>query len=143
MISSNIVVGSVAAGATTGALMAAGHRAGSVRLPFAAIGAVLFHRAPSATAFGLVMAGLVLHIAMTFAWSAVFAWIVQWEARRDLIAACGVAIAQLAVSWAVASLTGTGLASVLPLGDRIVVALVMGGALVAGMRFARPVSRIA
>jgi hypothetical protein len=40
-------------------------------------------------------------------------------------------------------MTGTGVASVIPLGDRVVLALVLGAALMTGMRFARAITRIA
>ena len=47
-------------------------------------------------------------------------------------------MSQFTLSWIIAWSSGSGLASVLALGDRIVYALVLAGALVVGMRFAFP-----
>ncbi|MEO7084691.1 MAG: hypothetical protein ABI442_10150 [Gemmatimonadaceae bacterium] len=139
----SVFIGSVAAAATTGALIGVGRRAGSAGLPFAATAAVLSHRTPSAAVLGLVFVGLVLHVALTFAWAAAFTWLAEGPVRRDVVAACTVSLAQFAVSWVVAGVTGAGVASVIPLGDRIVLAVVMAGSLVVGMRFARSLARYA
>ena len=127
-------VGGVAASATSGALVAVGHRAGGAGLPFAAIGALLLHRTPSNGAVALVLVGVVTHVAMMFVWSLAFVLIVQ-RARYGVIrAALGVAAAQFVASWVAAWSTGEGLASVLPLGDRLVLAVVLVMALAVGMR---------
>jgi hypothetical protein len=141
--SANIFVGSVAAAATTGALIGIGRRAGSAGYPFAATAAVLFHRTPSAAAVGLVFVGLVLHVVLSFVWARIFIWLAEGPVHRDLVAAGTVALAQLAIGWVAASITGAGIASAIALGDRVVLAVVMAVALVTGMRFARGVSRIA
>jgi hypothetical protein len=130
------VVGSVASSATTGALVAIGHRLGSAGVPFAAISAVIFHRTVSAGAVGLVFTGLVLHAAGIFVWSASFVWLVERLRWRAPVAAALVGIAALILSWIVAWSVGGGLSTVLPLGDRIVYGLVLAAALVVGMRFA-------
>jgi hypothetical protein len=134
--SAGLVVGSVASAATTGALVAIGHRLGSAAVPFAAISAVLFHRTVSGGAVGLVFTGLILHAFVIFAWSATFVWLVRRLGFRAIAAACGVGIAALVLSWIVARSTGGGLSSVLPLGDRLVYGLVLAAALVLGIRFA-------
>jgi hypothetical protein len=134
--SAGLVVGSVASAATTGALIAIGHRLGSAAVPFAAISAVLFHRTVSGGAVGLVFTGLILHAVAIFAWSVAFVWLVRRLGLRTIAAACGVGLAALALSWIVARSTGSGLSSVLPLGDRLVYGLVLAAALVVGMRFA-------
>src|SRR5687767_14170978 len=72
-----VAVGSVSAAATTGALVAMGHRAGIVALPFASIGATLLHRTVSAASANLVLAGLVLHVTIAFLWSVVFVFLVR------------------------------------------------------------------
>ena len=130
-----IVVGGVAAAATTGALVAVGHRLGSIALPFTSIGAVLLHESASAPATYMVVTGLVLHAAAIFLWSLICLQLARGFARRD-IAAGLVAACQFTLSWIIASSSGSGLASVLALGDRIVYAVVLAGALVVGMRFA-------
>ncbi len=136
-----VAAGSVAAAATTGALVAMGHRFGSVALPFAAIGAPLFHRTVTAADPRLVLAGLVFHVTIAFAWSVVFVFLVRRMRWRDVVAAIAVGAAQLLASWLVTSLTGSGLSSVLQLGDRLVLALVYAFALLVGLRFAFPLLR--
>jgi hypothetical protein len=95
--SANVLIGSIAAAATTGALIGIGRRAGSAGLPFAATAAVLFHRTPSAAAIGLVFLGLVLHVVFSFAWAAAFVWLADGPVRRDAVAAGTVALAQFAI----------------------------------------------
>jgi hypothetical protein len=132
-----VVVGGVAAAATTGALVAVGHRLGSTGLPFASIAAVLFHQAAVTSAARMVATGLVLHGAAIFVWSLICVQLAGAFTRRD-VAAGVVAVSQFTLSWIIAWSSGSGLASVLALGDRIVYALVLAGALVVGMRFAFP-----
>ena len=131
-----VAVGSVAAAATTGALVAMGHRLGSVALPFAAIGATLLRQTVTARSANLVFAGLVFHVTLAFAWSFVFVFLVRRARWRDISAAIAIGLGELVTSWLVTSLSGAGIASVLQLGDRIVLALVYALALVVGMRFA-------
>jgi hypothetical protein len=126
----------VAAAATTGALVAMGHRLGSVALPFAAIGATLLRQTVTARSANLVFAGLVFHVTLAFAWSFVFVFLVRRARWRDISAAIAIGLGELVTSWLVTSLSGAGIASVLQLGDRIVLALVYALALVVGMRFA-------
>ncbi|HXT16913.1 MAG TPA: hypothetical protein VN706_14835 [Gemmatimonadaceae bacterium] len=133
---SSIVVGTVASAATTGALIAAGRRLGSAGIPFAEISSALFHRTPSGGEVGLVFSGVVLHVAVTMLWSAAFVWLVRRARWRRIFAAVVVACASLVLSWLIAWSTGRGVATVLPLGDRIVVSVVLAISLVVGMRFA-------
>jgi hypothetical protein len=133
-ISQGTVVGSVAFAATTGALIAMGHRLGGVGVPFAAIGTVLLQRSPSNAA--AVLAGVALHLAAMYAWSVAFLWLAERLSRRNALAAGLVAVGHFVVAWLVAWTTGRGLSSVLTLGDRIALALVLAGALVVGIRFA-------
>jgi hypothetical protein len=134
-ISPAIVVGGVAVAATTGALVAVGHRLGSTGLPFASIAAVPFHQASVTSAARMVATGLVLHAAAIFVWSLICVQLARAFSRRD-VAAGVVAASQFIFSWIIAWSSGSGLASVLVLGDRIVYAVVLAGALVVGMRFA-------
>jgi hypothetical protein len=129
-----IIIGGLASAATTGALVAMGRRLGSAGIPFAAIGASAFRRTVSSGAVGLVFAGLVLHVLTIFVWSAIFLWIARLG--RGTGAAIAVGSGAFVFSWLVAWASGAGLASVLPLGDRLVLALVFAGTLVLGMRFA-------
>ena len=131
-----IVVGTVASAATTGALVGIGHRLGSIGIAFAEISAALFHRTPSGGEAGLVFTGVILHVAFTMIWSAIFLWLVTRARWRPVLAAIVVALGTHALSWLVAWSTGRGMATVLPLGDRIVLATVFAVALLVGMRFA-------
>jgi hypothetical protein len=136
-----VATGSVAAAATTGALVAMGHRLGSVALPFAAIGAVLFRRTVTVESPSLVFTGLVLHVTIVFLWSVVFVFLVRRAQWSDVLAAITIAAGALVTSRFVTSFTGAGVASVLQLGDQLVLAVVYALALVVGMRFAFPLSR--
>jgi hypothetical protein len=129
------------AAATTGALVAMGHRLGSVALVFASIGAALIHRTVTAGSASLVIAGLVLHVTSAFLWSIVFVFLVRRARWRDVVAAIVIAVGELVASRVVTFSTGGGVASVLQLGDQIVLALVYAFSLVVGMRFALPLWR--
>jgi hypothetical protein len=135
-----IVVGSLLAAATTGALVAMGHRAGHVAMPFAAIGAVPFQRTSDSGVVGLVFIGFVFHVAMMFVWAALYAALAQ-RSRHRVIIAIAFAAANFLCSWIVTWSTARGLAAVLPLGDRIVYAIAFAIALVVGMRYAFSYSR--
>ena len=134
--SSSLPLGLVVAGATTGALVAIGHRLGSIGLPFAAIAASLLRRTATSADVELVTIGLGLHIVVTLCWSALFVWLVRERAWKPAVAAIIVAIFAHVTAWVVAWATGNGLASQLPLGDRIVLAVVLAGSLTIGIRFA-------
>ena len=88
----------------------------------------------------MVATGLVLHAVAILVWTVVCVQLARAFARRD-VAAGVVAVSQFMLSWIIAWSSGTGLASVLALGDRIVYAVVLAGALVVGMRFAFPAPR--
>jgi hypothetical protein len=139
--SPGVATGSVAAAATTGALVAMGHRLGSVALPFASIGAALVHRTVSAGTASLVIVGLVLHVTSAFLWSIAFVFLARRARLRDVVAAIVIAVGELLASRVVTFSTGGGVANVLQLGDQIVLALVYALSLVVGMRFAFPLSR--
>jgi hypothetical protein len=133
---SSLPLGLVVAAATTGALIAIGRRLGSVGLPFAATAAALLRRTATSSDPALVTLGVGLHIVLTLAWSALFAWLVR--ARRWSVATASLVVVVVAhtINWLVAWRTGNGLASVLPLGDRIIFAVVFAAALAIGIRFA-------
>lgn len=113
-----------------------GHRIGSAAIPFAAISATLFRRTATSGAAGLVFTGVVLHITAMFVWSVVFVWLVERLRWSSMVAGAFIGAAQFALSWLVAWGSGEGLATILPLGDRIVFALILTVSLVVGMRFA-------
>jgi hypothetical protein len=135
-VSTGVIVGGVAAAATTGALIAMGHRMGNAALPFAAISATLFRRMAASGAVGLVFSGIVLHVTAIYVWSVVFVWLVERLRWSSIASAAFISAAHFSLSWLVAWGTGTGLAATLPLGDRIVFALILFASLVVGMRFA-------
>ncbi len=131
-----LFVGSIAAAATTGALIAIGHRMGGASLPFAATGATLLRRTVSGASSGLVFTGVVVHLGLVFGWSALCVWLVGSRGWRPMLAALVVALAAHLASWLAAWSTGYGIASVVALGDRIVLAVVFALALVVGIRLA-------
>ena len=136
MTKSFFSLGLVAASATIGALIAIGHRLGSVALPFAATAAALLRRTATSSDSQLVVVGLGLHIVLTFMWTAIFIWLVSGRRWRPSVAAIIVAVLTYSATWLVAWATGRGVASVLPLGDLIVLAIVFAAALAIGIRFA-------
>lgn len=129
-------MGVITAAATSGALVAIGHRMGSAGFPFAAIGAAAGGRTAAGGSPALVAGGVAIHVLLVLVWSALFVWLVRdrrWPAGGAAIA---VVVGAHALAWIIAFATGHGLASVLQLGDRIVYAVVFAGALVVGIRFA-------
>lgn len=131
-----MVLGSIAAAATTGALLAIGRRLGGVGVGLGAIGNVLVHAPGGAGTTAAVVVGLVVHLVAMFLWTAVFLELWRRVGHRDVVAALAVAIAELALSWIVARASGAGIATVVPLGDRVLLALILALSLVVGMRFA-------
>lgn len=129
-----LVVGSVVAAATIGALFAMGRRLGSAALPFASIGAILVRSSGFAMDSRVVVGGLLLHVVFAFLWSALAVQLAR--GLSSTLSAVLTATTQFIVSWIVAWRSGNGLASALVLGDRLVYAVVLAGALVLGMRFA-------
>ena len=109
-------------------------------MAFAAIGAVPFQRTSDSGVVGLVFIGLVFHVVVTFVWSALYVWIAQRSRHRVMIA-IAFGLANFLCSWIVTWSTARGVASVLPLGDRIVYAIILAIALVVGMRYAFSYSR--
>lgn len=134
-VAPTVVAGGLAASATTGALIAIGRRLGNIWLPFAGIGATLAHRTISSSATGLVVVGLAIHVVMSFVWAIVFVSLVT-RSWRPWTAGVVTGFAELLVSWAVARVTGGGLASQLAIGDRVVVAVVSVASLVVALRLA-------
>jgi hypothetical protein len=134
-VSPTIVAGGLAASASTGALIAMGRRLGSARLPFAAIGATLAHTSNSSEAMGLVLVGFVGHALLSFMWAIAFVALVTrgWRlATAGIVIGCG----EFALSWVTARVANAGLASILPLGDRVVLAVVIAVSCVVGIRVA-------
>ena len=137
-IFSGVVIGGITAAATTGALIAMGRRQGSAGLPFAAIGAAFSHQTTSAVAANLVLGGFVLHVLAMIAWSFIFVWLTDRLGGKHVVATILVTMVAFAFSILVTQWRGSGLASVLPLGDFLVLAVIFAGSLEAGMRFALP-----
>ena len=132
--SSLLIVGCLAAAATIGALIAMGRRIGSAAFPFASIGAIVLHSSGVAIESRMLLSGVALHILFIFLWSALAVQLARGLGAT--LSALLTATTQFIVSWIIAWWSGSGLASALALGDRLVYALVLAGALVVGMRFA-------
>jgi hypothetical protein len=133
------VVGAISAAATTGALIAIGHRMGDVGAPFAAIASVFVSGASRSRAIGggagAVLGGGVVQIVAMFVWSAICVRLADRIGSR-VLAALVVAGANLVVSRLVLSSTGRGLASELTLGDAVIYTMVLTASLIVGMRYA-------
>jgi hypothetical protein len=136
-----LIVSCVAAAATIGALIAMGRRLGSAAFPFASIGAIVFHSAGFAIDSRSLVGGLLLHLVFISLWSALAVQLARGLGAP--LSALLTATTQFIVSWIIAWWGGTGLASALVLGDRLVYAVVLASALVVGMRFAFSLSRAA
>jgi len=106
-----------------------------MRLPFAAIGATLAHRSISSEAIVLVVVGFLGHVVLSFLWAIVFVALVT-RGWRLATAGIVIGIGEFALSWVTARVTGSGLASVLPLGDRVVLAVVIAVSCIVGIRVA-------
>jgi len=137
-IVTGVIAGSVAASATAGALVAMGRRLGSAALPFRAIADVFAGpgRRSLDESPGVVASGIVAHLTIIVLWGVLFALLVDRWRGRSVRAALVVSIAALAISWVIARTFGRGLATVLPLGDRLVLAVVFVVALLVGIRLA-------
>ena len=118
-----------------------GRRAGRAVMPFAAMAAVPLQRTSLGTV-GLAVAGVFLHVVAMFVWAAVFVWLAE-RTKQPVVTAIVVAVVNFVASWLVTWATGRGLATVLPLGDRVVYAVILAAAYIAGMRYALPASRSA
>lgn len=116
-----------------------GRRAGRALMPFAAIGAVPLQRTNLGTV-GLAVAGLFLHIAAMFVWAYLFVWLAE-RTKQPVVTAIVVAAVNFVASWLVTWATGRGVATVLPLGDRVVYSVILAAAYMAGMRYALRASR--
>jgi hypothetical protein len=139
-----VIAGGVAASATAGALVAMGTRLGSALLPFGAIGSVVAGGPPRSMVVqpGVVVLGIVGHIVVTMLWALVFARLTERWRGAAFRAALFVAAGAMAAWWLVGSVTGRGIAVVLPLGDHVVFGLVLALSLVGGMRFAFPIREL-
>ena len=80
--------------------------------------------------------GIGLHVVVMLAWTALFGWLVRSRGWNVGIAALTIVLLAHVANWLIAWQTGNGIASVLPLGDRIVFAMVFAAALTIGIRFA-------
>jgi hypothetical protein len=128
-------IGGIASAATGGALVAMGRRLGSAAVPFAGIGAAVAHRTVDGRAAALVVLGIIVHVLVTFGWSVAFLSFVR-HIGRPVVGAIAIAVCAFLLSQIVTIVTGRGVASVLALGDRLVLGAIFAAALVLGMRFA-------
>jgi uncharacterized protein YebE (UPF0316 family) len=115
-----------------------GKRLGGALLPFDAMGRLLTGASahPIGWSAAAVVLGVVVHVIAATFWAFVCARLVlRWRGHLYL-AALATTAAWFSASWVVGRITGRGLATLLPVGDHIVLALVFAVSLVMGMRFA-------
>lgn len=139
-----VTAGVIAGAATAGALIGFGVRFGTPLRPFNTVAAAVLGQ----LAFGaaeppvfVTIVGIVLHFAIALAWGVAYVYAVgrSHGYRWQWAVAAGVAAFLLTSLFARA--LGVGLGTLLPLGDRIVLSLVLALALPVGMRFALRASR--
>lgn len=133
-----IATGLLAAAATGGALVGFGLRFGTPARPFNALAAYLLGPAMLAVwQFSIVtVVGLLVHVVANGVWGVVFVQLVEHSGGGALGWAVLVAAGAFGLSSLTGAQLGVGLAPLLSLGDRLVLALVLAASLLLGMRFA-------
>ncbi len=142
-IGAGLGAGMLAAAATVGALVGAGIRVGTPARPLNAIAAVLLGQNAQGTwgFTAVTAAGLALHLAATLLLALLFAWLVTRTGGRAWLWGAIFGAAWLVGAWLVARVLGVGPGTLLPLGDRILLAALLALALPLGMRLALPGQR--
>lgn len=142
-IGAGLGAGVLAAAATAGALVGVGIRVGTPARPLNSIAAVVLGQNAQGTwGFTTVTAaGLALHFAATVALALLFAWTVTRTGGRAWAWGAIFGAAWLAGAWLLARVLGLGPGALLPLGDRILLAVLLALALPLGMRLAFPAHR--
>lgn len=138
------MAGLIAAAATSGALVGFGIRFGTPLRAFNTIAAALLSHMPGgsiAAPLAVTITGVLLHVLASVCWGIAYAYVVERSGGHRLLWGVVVALAVFLVTGALASLSGEGLATLLPVGDRIAVAIVFAAALPLGMRLANPAIR--
>lgn len=135
--------GLIAAAATSGALVGFGLRFGTPWRAFNTIAAATLARGSGSlgapVAFTVV--GVALHVLASIVWGLLYAFAVERSGGHRWLWGVVVAFGMFWATWAIAALSGAGLGSLLPLFDRIAIALVLALALPLGMRLALPAIR--
>ena len=134
-----ITSGIVAASATAGALVGFGIRLGTPALAFNATSAIVLGQRALALhgAGGLPTAvGGLVHVAAMLACGLAYVSLVTLTRGHAISWAVFVSAAATAMSWFVARQFGVGPAAVLPLGNLLMLGVVLVGALMVGMRLA-------
>jgi hypothetical protein len=137
---SGITSGIMAASATAGALVGFGIRLGTPARVFNAIASILL--GPEALAvygFGAAptLLGGLLHVGAMIACGLVYVSLVTRSNGRAISWAAIMSVATIAVAWFLARRFGVGPAVVLPLGNLLVLCVILAAALVIGMRLAQ------
>lgn len=131
--------GILAATATSGALIAVGRRASTAARPFNVIAGHLIG-GPESGAYGFVPAvtvtGIALHVLLVVAAAVFVAVIVRRRFAPAWVASLVVTCLAALVSIGIARRGGSSLASLLAIGDLILVYLTLAASLVVGIRFA-------
>lgn len=142
-IGAGLGAGVLAAAATAGALVGAGVRLGTPARPLNSVAAVILGPDAQATwgFTGATAAGAALHVAVTMLVALLFAWLVTRTGGRAWLWGIVFGAAWLA-AWSLASRAlGVGPGTLLPLGDRILLAVLLALTLPLGMRLAFLVHR--
>ena len=134
-----LVSGVLAASSTAGALIAFGIHLGTPARPFNALGALLL--GPGAAQIygfsaGPTIAGVLLEIAATVASGVLHALLVLRRGGHSVLWSIAIPAGALCTTWVLARVAGVGLAALLPIGNLVVLALVLTLSLAIGIRFA-------
>lgn len=137
------MTGLIAAAATSGALVGFGLRFGTPWRAFNTIAAATLARGSGSLGapFAITVIGVVVHVLASIVWGLLYALAVERSGGHRWVWGALVAVVMFLATSALAALSGAGLGSLLPLGDRIAIALVLALALPLGMRLANPAIR--
>jgi hypothetical protein len=139
VVVSGITSGILAASATSGALVGFGIRLGTLARVFNAIGSIVL--GPEAFAvYGYAasptLVGALLHICAMIVCGLVYVSLVTISHGREIAWALVLSAATMVLAWFLARRVGVGPAVLLPAGNLLVLAAVLAGALIIGMRLA-------
>jgi hypothetical protein len=143
-IEAGTTTGIIAAAATAGALMGFGIRFGTPLRPFNTIAASVLGATAVAASNAPAMVttiGVVVHIAVCFAWALAYAWIVDRSNGHEWEWGVATAVLAFTLTSIVAKLLDTGLGTLLSVAQRVALAVVLAIALPLGMRLANSAVR--
>lgn len=138
------LAGLIAAAVTSGMLVGFGIRFGTPLRAFNSIAAAVLARTPGGSIgapLAVTLFGVVFHVLTSVLWGIIYAYCVERSGGHPLLWGFVVAAGVFLLTGLFASLSGEGLATLLPFGDRVALAIALALALPLGMRLAHPAIR--